>query len=934
MKRLAAMLWILLPLLLLPLTAAADGETEIEVSSVTLRYAGYFKPGGYSGSIVATVLPEDAADKSLTWTSSDGSVVTVSDGSYTCLKPGNAVITATSANGKSGSAFVFVYGALALDIDEELTLDYRETAAGVGRSSGLSCSATLDGEAVDGSAENEVLRVSLRSAHEAEPDTLTLRALAPGTASVAVTVRMGGLDYSLRYEIRVLPRVLIDEAAFPDAVFRAYIGQTFDLNQNGWLEGSEAEKVSSLDICSKSITSLDGLEYFTNLRILNCSDNPVETLDVTSFPELFSLNCTETALTSLDVSSCAKLKYLYCSKTPLLSLNVGGCGALEDLRCTNTPLTGLNVSSCAKLRILYCYASQLAALDVSGLAALKELRCYSTPLLSLNVGGCGALEVLHCYDTQLAALDVSDCEKLRTLYVYDTQLAALDVSGLSALTNLSCCDTPLLSLTLTGCTALRDLRCFETGLTALALGDCAALKELRCFDARLEALDLSACAELTYLNCKGNPLSSLNVGACTELSFLGCNNCGLASLDLSACAKLESLYCYHNPLSALDVSACTELSLLSCYGCGLSTLTLSGCEKLSSLWCFGNELTALALDSCQALQLLNCKDCPIGTLVIGACPELLNAFRTAQPSSADGAVLYRLDDTHYLRVPASTRVIAAEVESLSLPNAGYVRRNGDTLSLTLTVLPEAAAEQEFLWTSADESIAAVDNGAVSCLKPGNTVITAASANGLSASCFLWIDGYVTVAPGETLVWDYQESLNRSGFGMTASCSAGLGGTAVSGSASNGAVRVTLSASHGGNTDTLTVEGLASGTGYLEVEISLGNELYRLYYLVTVRIPDELIFGEAELLLPAGLEEIGESAFEGVAARTVELPEGCRSIGAYAFRDSALRKIRVPAACRIDDTAFDGCEKVVVFGTAGSPAEEFCRTHANCVFVTE
>ena len=33
-------------------------------------------------------------------------------------------------------------------------------------------------------------------------------------------------------------------------------------------------------------------------------------------------------------------------------------------------------------------------------------------------------------------------------------------------------------------------------------------------------------------------------------------------------------------------------------------------------------------------------------------------------------------------------------------------------------------------------------------------------------------------------------------------------------------------------------------------------------------------------------------------------------------------------------AFDGCEKVYIFGTVGSSAERYCRNHSNCVFVAE
>ena len=49
----------------------------------------------------------------------------------------------------------------------------------------------------------------------------------------------------------------------------------------------------------------------------------------------------------------------------------------------------------------------------------------------------------------------------------------------------------------------------------------------------------------------------------------------------------------------------------------------------------------------------------------------------------------------------------------------------------------------------------------------------------------------------------------------------------------------------------------------------------------------------------------------------------------------LTQIRIPASVTsIDTTAFEGCEKVLVYGTADSAAQTFCADHANCTFVAE
>jgi len=94
------------------------------------------------------------------------------------------------------------------------------------------------------------------------------------------------------------------------------------------------------------------------------------------------------------------------------------------------------------------------------------------------------------------------------------------------------------------------------------------------------------------------------------------------------------------------------------------------------------------------------------------------------------------------------------------------------------------------------------------------------------------------------------------------------------------------------------------------------------------------FGKPDFILPSALTKIDESAFEGIAATTIYVPDSCTSIGAYAFRNSAIAQIRIPANCSIADTAFAGCAKVEIFGTHGSPAENYCIVHENCKFVVE
>lgn len=87
----------------------ATGGTE--VTSVTLNKEALSLEVGETGKLSATVRPDSAADKSITWSSSNTDVASViSNGTVTAKKAGTAVITATATNGKSASCTVTVTG--------------------------------------------------------------------------------------------------------------------------------------------------------------------------------------------------------------------------------------------------------------------------------------------------------------------------------------------------------------------------------------------------------------------------------------------------------------------------------------------------------------------------------------------------------------------------------------------------------------------------------------------------------------------------------------------------------------------------------------------------------------------------------------------------------------------------------------------------------
>ena len=177
----------------------------------------------------------------------------------------------------------------------------------------------------------------------------------------------------------VIPQggVPIDEAHFPDANFRKYIAIHFDHDNDGVLNEKEISSVETIDVASAHISSLKGIEHFTNLKSLVCFANKLAELDVSHCTKLEMLDCDDNRLTSLDLSHCTALKMLHCYGNELTSLDVSHCPALKKLWCSDNELTSLDISHCPALEVLGCDYNELTSLDISHCPRLERgnVRC-------------------------------------------------------------------------------------------------------------------------------------------------------------------------------------------------------------------------------------------------------------------------------------------------------------------------------------------------------------------------------------------------------------------------------------------------------------------------------------------------------------------------------------------------------------------------------
>ena len=236
------------------------------------------------------------------------------------------------------------------------------------------------------------------------------------------------------YDGSALP---INSENFPDENFRNWLLEQ-DYGSDGVLTDEEIAGITEIDVRSKNIANLTGIEHFTALTSLGCSSNQLNALDLSHNTALTMLICYLNQIDTLDVSHNTALLDLDCSGNQLTALDVSHNTALTELYCSSNQLPALDVSHNTALKYLECNGNQLTALDVSHNTALTELDCYGNQLETLDLSHNTALTKLWCHINQLTALDVSHNTALTKLQCQENKLKALDVSHNTALTNLNC----------------------------------------------------------------------------------------------------------------------------------------------------------------------------------------------------------------------------------------------------------------------------------------------------------------------------------------------------------------------------------------------------------------------------------------------------------------------------------------------------------------
>lgn len=138
-----------------------NGTQTVAVESVTLNKTELTLEVGGEETLAATVAPDDATDKAVTWSSDNTAIATVENGKVTAIAAGTATITA-KAGDKTDTCTVTVKAPLTEDTDfdalisDKVTEDEWKTAFNYASFSNSTIDVVIDGQSAFGLFKSDV----------------------------------------------------------------------------------------------------------------------------------------------------------------------------------------------------------------------------------------------------------------------------------------------------------------------------------------------------------------------------------------------------------------------------------------------------------------------------------------------------------------------------------------------------------------------------------------------------------------------------------------------------------------------------------------------------------------------------------------------------------------------------------------------------------
>lgn len=219
-----------------------------------------------------------------------------------------------------------------------------------------------------------------------------------------------------------------------------------DTDHNGEISISEALLVETLFLENKSISSLNGLEYFTNLKILNVYQNLITSINFANFPNLEDITINNNQLTNITIANNNVIKYIFADSNQISSVSITNCSNLDTISLISNQISSINLQNLPLLTILSLNNNQLTYFNAYNFPELVALEINNNHLTSLNFNNSSKIAIIQCTDNNLTTMNIANLLHLTSVRCYNNNLQSVNLQNTPLLNNFWCQNNNITSL--------------------------------------------------------------------------------------------------------------------------------------------------------------------------------------------------------------------------------------------------------------------------------------------------------------------------------------------------------------------------------------------------------------------------------------------------------------------------------------------------------
>ena len=434
----------------------------------------------------------------------------------------------------------------------------------------------------------------------------------------------------------------------PDDNFEAYLEANSmgnGIDGDDLVTTANITTITALSIANVGVSDLTGIEDFIALQDLNCNNNSLISLDLSSNINLQNILADDNSLTTANFTGITNLSTLTLNNNGLTTVDVSNRVMLKQLELEDNNLASVNVTGCSTLeKITTSSNSTLSSIDLSTNLALTHLIAVSNSFISLDLSQHSNLLEVDVADNDLTSFNIKNgnntvIQNFRAIANYNLGCISVD-SEVYSTTNWTGIDSNTsFSENCNATTNVPDdnfenyLETHDADGNTVTVGDTSSLgngiaNDNLVFTWKIDTLtslnisnlsisDMTGIEDfiaLTFLNAGNNSFTGIDVSNQVELVSLWIQIGGMTTLDVTSNLLLEDLRVQINSIPSIDLSNNTELRILQINNNNLTILDVANNTKLTRIRSYSNQLTSLDLSNQTVLTEIEVNDSDLSFL--------------------------------------------------------------------------------------------------------------------------------------------------------------------------------------------------------------------------------------------------------------------------------------------------------------------------------